>query len=112
MCRRDRLARAGHRRPCQGRGHGARCKGTGTGVAIFGLQIARLLGARVIAISSSDQKLLRTRELGAAHGINYLTTPEWHKEAKALTDRVGVDHILDVGGAGTLERSLMAWPSG
>jgi NADPH:quinone reductase-like Zn-dependent oxidoreductase len=82
-------------------------QGTG-GVAIFGLQIARLLGARVIAISSSDQKLVRARELGAAHGINYRTTPDWHKEAKALTDRVGVDHILDVGGASTLERSLMA----
>jgi NADPH:quinone reductase-like Zn-dependent oxidoreductase len=82
-------------------------QGTG-GVAIFGLQIARLLGARVIVISSSDQKLVRARELGAAHGINYRTTSDWHKEAKALTDKVGVDHILDVGGASTLERSLMA----
>jgi NADPH:quinone reductase-like Zn-dependent oxidoreductase len=82
-------------------------QGTG-GVAMFGLQIARLMGARVIAISSSDHKLDRARELGAAHGINYLTTPGWHTEAKALTGKVGVDHILDVGGASTLERSLMA----
>ncbi len=82
-------------------------QGTG-GVAIFGLQIARLMGASVIAISSSDHKLDRVRELGAAHGINYLTTPDWHKDARALTHKLGVDHILDVGGASTLERSLMA----
>jgi len=82
-------------------------QGTG-GVALFGLQIARLLGARVIVISSSDEKLLRARELGAAHGINYRTVPDWHKEAKALTNKIGIDHILDVGGAGTLDRSLLA----
>ncbi len=82
-------------------------QGTG-GVAIFGLQIARLLGARVIVVSRSDEKLARARALGAFHGINSVKTPDWQVEAKALTGRVGVDHILDVGGASTLERSLMA----
>jgi len=82
-------------------------QGTG-GVAVFGLQIARLLGAKVIAISSSDQKLARAKQLGAAEGINYLAVADWHKQAKALTGKVGVDHVLEVGGSGTLERSLQA----
>jgi NADPH:quinone reductase-like Zn-dependent oxidoreductase len=82
-------------------------QGTG-GVSTFGLQIARLFGARVIATSRSAEKLVRALELGAAHGINSLATPDWHKEARALTGKVGVDHVIDVGGAGTLERSLMA----
>jgi NADPH:quinone reductase-like Zn-dependent oxidoreductase len=82
-------------------------QGTG-GVALFGLQIARLLGARVIVVSRSDEKLERARQLGAAHGINSLKTPDWHKEVKALTDKVGVDHVLDLGGAETLERSLLS----
>ncbi len=81
--------------------------GTG-GVSIFALQICRLIGARVIITSSDDTKLARARELGAAHGINRTTTPDWHKEARALTGGVGVDHIVEVGGAGTFERSLQA----
>jgi NADPH:quinone reductase-like Zn-dependent oxidoreductase len=82
-------------------------QGTG-GVSIFALQFARLAGARVIATSSSDQKLERARALGASEGINYKSNPDWDKAARALTDGKGVDHIVEVGGAGTLPRSLRA----
>ncbi|HKI19151.1 MAG TPA: NAD(P)-dependent alcohol dehydrogenase, partial [Isosphaeraceae bacterium] len=82
-------------------------QGTG-GVSLFALQFARLAGAQVIATSSSDQKLARARELGAAHGINYKTTPDWDKRARELTAGKGVDHIVEVGGAGTLPKSLRA----
>jgi NADPH:quinone reductase-like Zn-dependent oxidoreductase len=81
-------------------------QGTG-GVSIFALQFARLMGAQVIVISSSDAKLARARELGAAHGVNYRTTPDWEKAVVALTDG-GVDHVVEVGGPGTLARSLRA----
>ncbi len=82
-------------------------QGTG-GVSIFALQICGLLGARAIITSSDDTKLARARELGAAHCINRATTPDWHKEARALTGGLGVDHVVEVGGAGTFERSLQA----
>jgi NADPH:quinone reductase-like Zn-dependent oxidoreductase len=82
-------------------------QGTG-GVSLFALQFARLAGAQVIATSSSDQKLARAGELGAAHGINYKTNPDWDKRARELTAGKGVDHIVEVGGAGTLPRSLRA----
>lgn len=82
-------------------------QGTG-GVSIFALQIARLLGARIIITSSSDAKLARARTLGAHEGINYGTTPDWDKAARALTGGVGVDHVVEVGGAGTFEKSLRA----
>jgi NADPH:quinone reductase-like Zn-dependent oxidoreductase len=82
-------------------------QGTG-GVSIFALQLARLAGAHVIATSSSDQKLARARELGAADGINYKTTPDWDRRARALTGGKGVDHIIEVGGAGTLAQSMRA----
>jgi NADPH:quinone reductase-like Zn-dependent oxidoreductase len=82
-------------------------QGTG-GVSLFALQFARLHGARVIATSSSDQKLQRVRELGASDGINYKATPDWDKRARELTGGAGVDHVVEVGGAGTLERSLRA----
>ena len=81
-------------------------QGTG-GVSLFALQFARLNGARVIATSSSDDKLKRVRELGASDGINYKTTPDWDKRARELTGE-GVDHVVEVGGAGTLGRSLKA----
>jgi NADPH:quinone reductase-like Zn-dependent oxidoreductase len=81
--------------------------GTG-GVSIFALQFARLLGARVIATSSSDDKLARALELGASDGINYRTTPDWDVRARELTDGVGVDHVVEVGGPGTLPKSLGA----
>jgi NADPH:quinone reductase-like Zn-dependent oxidoreductase len=79
--------------------------GTG-GVSIFALQFALLAGARVIITSSSDAKLERARSLGASGCINYRTTPEWEGEVLKLTGGQGVDHVLDVGGAGTLSRSI------
>ncbi len=82
-------------------------QGTG-GVSLFALQFARLTGARVIITSSSDEKLARARTLGAGDGINYKTTPDWDKRARELTGDVGVDHVVEVGGAGTLVRSLRA----
>ncbi|MHA3772393.1 zinc-dependent alcohol dehydrogenase family protein [Verrucomicrobiota bacterium sgz303538] len=81
--------------------------GTG-GVSIFALQFAKLHGARVIATSSSDEKLARARELGADETINYKTTPDWDKEVLRLTDKAGVDNVVEVGGAGTLPRSINA----
>jgi NADPH:quinone reductase-like Zn-dependent oxidoreductase len=81
--------------------------GTG-GVSLFALQFARLLGARVIATSSSDEKLARARGLGASDLINYKATPDWEKKVKELTGGVGADHVLEVGGSGTLPRSLRA----
>jgi NADPH:quinone reductase-like Zn-dependent oxidoreductase len=85
--------------------------GTG-GVSIFALQFARMMGAEVIATSSSDVKLARLRELGAAAVINYRTTPEWGKRALELTTGRGVDHVVEVGGAGTLVNSFHAVRSG
>jgi len=82
-------------------------QGTG-GVSIFALQFARLAGARVIATSSSDEKLARARELGASDGINYKTTPAWDKRVRELTGGQGVDRIIEVGGAGTLPLSTRA----
>jgi NADPH:quinone reductase-like Zn-dependent oxidoreductase len=82
-------------------------QGTG-GVSLFALQIAKLLGARVIATSSRDDKLARARELGADEGINYKEIPEWGTRAKELTGGAGVDHVVEVGGAGTLQQSLRA----
>jgi NADPH:quinone reductase-like Zn-dependent oxidoreductase len=81
--------------------------GTG-GVSLFALQFARLAGARVIATSSSDQKLGRARELGASEGINYKTTPDWDKRVRELTGGKGVDQVIEVGGAGTLPKSIRA----
>lgn len=81
--------------------------GTG-GVSIFALQFARMLGARVIATSSSDHKLERVRALGASDVINYRSTPEWGKRVRDLTGGTGVDHVVEVGGAGTLAQSLEA----
>ena len=72
-------------------------QGTG-GVSLFALQFARMAGARVIATSSSDAKLARARELGASDGINYKTTPDWDVAARNLTDGLGVDHVVEVGG--------------
>ena len=81
--------------------------GTG-GVSVFAIQFAKLHGARVIATSSSDDKLARVRELGANDTINYKRTPEWDKEVLRLTEGAGVDHVVEVGGAGTLPRSVNA----
>jgi NADPH:quinone reductase-like Zn-dependent oxidoreductase len=81
--------------------------GTG-GVSIFALQFAKMHGARVIITSSSDQKLAHAQALGADATINYKTTPDWEKVVYELTDRTGVDQVIEVGGAGTLSKSLQA----
>ncbi|HUT49452.1 MAG TPA: NAD(P)-dependent alcohol dehydrogenase [Alphaproteobacteria bacterium] len=87
-------------------------QGTG-GVSMFALQIAKMMGAEVIATSSSDEKLKRAKTLGADHLINYNDDPDWHKTARGISGGGGVDHIVEVGGAGTLERSIRAVrPSG
>jgi len=80
-------------------------QGTG-GVSIFALQFAQLQGARVIATSSSDEKLERVRQLGATDTINYKQTPDWGKQVREITAGSGVDYIVEVGGAGTLNQSL------
>jgi NADPH:quinone reductase-like Zn-dependent oxidoreductase len=66
------------------------------------------MGIRAIITSSSDEKLKRAKALGAAHGINYKTTPDWEKAAMEFTGGVGVDHVVEVGGAATLTRSFGA----
>ena len=81
--------------------------GTG-GVSLFALQFAKLSGARVILTSSSDEKLARAKELGADELINYKATPDWEKEVLKLTDGRGVDHVVEVGGAGTFAKSIRA----
>ena len=85
--------------------------GTG-GVSIFALQFATAAGARVIATSSSDEKLERVKALGASDGVNYLRSPAWHKEVLKLTSGRGVDCVIEVGGAGTLERSFASLATG
>jgi NADPH:quinone reductase-like Zn-dependent oxidoreductase len=82
-------------------------QGTG-GVSILSLQLAKAAGARVIITSSSDEKLARARELGADETINYRSTPEWEKEARRLTHGLGADHVVEVGGGGTLDKALAA----
>lgn len=82
-------------------------EGTG-GVSIFGLQFAAAHGARPIITSSSDEKLVRARELGAAGVVNYRTSPEWQEDVRALTGGVGVTHVLEVGGEDTLPRAVDA----
>jgi len=81
--------------------------GTG-GVSIFALQIAKAMGARVIVTSSSDEKLARAAELGADHGLNYRRQDAWGREVAAWTDGRGVDHVVEVGGPGTLAQSIEA----
>jgi NADPH:quinone reductase-like Zn-dependent oxidoreductase len=82
-------------------------QGTG-GVSIFALQFAHLMGARVIATSSKDEKLARAIELGAADGVNYVSTPKWESRVVELTGGAGVDYVVEVGGAGTLAASMKA----
>jgi NADPH:quinone reductase-like Zn-dependent oxidoreductase len=79
--------------------------GTG-GVSIFALQFAKLSGARVIITSSRDEKLERARQLGADEVINYRSFPDWSVRVHELTGKLGVDHVVEVGGAGTLEKSI------
>jgi NADPH:quinone reductase-like Zn-dependent oxidoreductase len=81
--------------------------GTG-GVSIFALQFARLRSARVLGISSSHEKLHRAAGLGLDAGLNYRENPEWDRWARDQTDGEGVDLVVEVGGQGTLARSLRA----
>jgi NADPH:quinone reductase-like Zn-dependent oxidoreductase len=81
--------------------------GTG-GVSVYAVQLARAAGARVIGTSGSDAKLERLRQLGIASGINYRTFPDWDKQVLQLTGGKGVDRVIEVGGAGTLGKSLKA----
>lgn len=85
--------------------------GTG-GVSIFALQFAKLFGAKVIATSSSDEKLARVKELGADEMINYKTRDDWDKAVLEITVKRGVDHVVEVGGTGTMAKSVNAVSAG
>jgi len=85
--------------------------GTG-GVSLFALQFAKVAGARVIATSSSEEKLAKLQRLGADNVINYKAVPEWGQKAKDLTDGRGVDHVIEVGGPATLSESITACRTG
>ncbi len=85
--------------------------GTG-GVSVFALQFAKLMGARVIATSSSDEKIEKLKTLGADHTLNYRTERDWGKRVLELTDGRGVDHVIEVGGPGTLPQSITAVRTG
>lgn len=82
-------------------------QGTG-GVSIFALQLATILGARVIVTSSNEEKLERARALGAWHCIHYASTPDWGRAARDRTGGDGVDLVIEVGGGGTIEQSVAA----
>jgi len=85
--------------------------GTG-GVSLFALQFAKAAGARVIATSSSEEKLEKLKRLGADTVINYKAVPDWGRKARDLTDGRGVDHVIEVGGPGTLTQSITASRTG
>lgn len=85
--------------------------GTGS-VSLFALQFAKAAGARVIATSSSDDKLEKLKRLGADIVINYKAVPEWGQAVRNATDGRGVDHVMEVGGPGTLAQSITACRTG
>jgi NADPH:quinone reductase-like Zn-dependent oxidoreductase len=78
------------------------------GVSVFAFQFARLLGARVIATTSTAEKAERLKALGASEVINYTQTPDWDEKARELTDGRGVDCVVEIGGPGTIAISLKA----
>ena len=80
----------------------------GGSVSLFALQFAKAAGARVIATSSSEEKLAKLKRLGADDLINYRSTPNWGEKAKALTEGRGVDHVIEVGGPATFAQSMAA----
>jgi NADPH:quinone reductase-like Zn-dependent oxidoreductase len=86
-------------------------QGTG-GVALFALQFAKLRGAHVTVISSSDEKIAKAKALGADAAINYVRTPEWYKATREITGDRGYDHIVELGGEKTLPQSLMCVRAG
>lgn len=79
--------------------------GTG-GVSVFAAQLAKLAGARVIATSGSDEKIEKLKQLGIDETINYRSREDWDAAVLELTNGTGVDHVVEVGGAGTLGRSI------
>lgn len=81
------------------------CLGTG-GVSMAGLLFAKAAGARLIVTSSSDDKIQRACGIGASDGVNYKKFPDWEKEVLRITGGRGADHILENGGAGSLNRSF------
>lgn len=85
--------------------------GTG-GVSVFAMQFAAAAGARVIATSSSDAKLAKARDYGASETINYKTHSDWSTEVRRLTGGLGVDKVIEVGGPGTLARSIASTARG
>jgi NADPH:quinone reductase-like Zn-dependent oxidoreductase len=99
------VALTGHRRVTAG--DTVLTQGSG-GVSIFALKLARVLGARVIATTSTAEKAERLRALGASDVINYTETPDWDEKARELTDRRGVDCVVEIGGPGTIAMSLKA----
>lgn len=80
-------------------------QGTG-GVSMFALQYAKAAGAQLIATTSSESKAEKLRALGADHVINYVEVPEWHEEVRRATGGLGVDRVVEVGGPGTIQRSI------
>ena len=87
------------------------CQGTG-GVSLFALQFAKAAGAEVTITSSSNDKLERAKGLGADHVINYREREDWDTVALELTNKRGVDHVVEIGGPGTLQRSMRAVKTG
>jgi len=85
--------------------------GTG-GVSIFAMQFALLNGAQVFITSSSDEKLARARQLGASYTVNYTQHPDWGRQIRKLTGGCGVDHVVELGGAGTFNQSITALKRG
>jgi NADPH:quinone reductase-like Zn-dependent oxidoreductase len=99
------VALTGHRRVVAG--DTVLTQGSG-GVSVFALQFARLLGARVIAMTSTADKAERLKALGAFEVINYTETPDWDEKARELTDGRGADCVVEIGGPGTIAMSLKA----
>jgi NADPH:quinone reductase-like Zn-dependent oxidoreductase len=83
------------------------CQGTG-GVSVFALQFAKAAGAKILITSSSNEKLERAKQLGADHLINYREREDWDTVVLEMTDKRGVDHVIEIGGPGTLQRSMRA----
>jgi NADPH:quinone reductase-like Zn-dependent oxidoreductase len=86
-------------------------QGTG-GVSLFALQISRMFGARVLALTSSEEKAEKLKALGAAAVINYRDTPDWEHPVLELTDGKGVDKVVEIGGAGTINHSVACTRAG
>jgi len=78
------------------------------GVSIFALQFAKLFGARVISTTGNDEKIDRLLQLGADDVINYRSREDWDAAVLEITGKTGVDHVVEVGGSGTLAKSLAA----